>query len=135
MSDWITTFWLPDQPPRKSNSRKVVRIRGRTRVIKSAKARAWTARALAEMRSIGNLQLGSADRPLRIVFEVFYETRRPDLSVELVLDAIEKAGVISNDRHVYEYTAHKFFSRERPGVLVSIGYLEDNRETAPNPIQ
>jgi len=45
MTDWLTSFWLPGQPPRKSNSRKVVRIRGRTRVIKSAKARAWTARA------------------------------------------------------------------------------------------
>ncbi len=85
------------------------------------------------MRSIGNLQLGSADRPLRIVFEVFYETRRPDLSVELVLDAIEKAGVISNDRHVYEYTARKFFSKDMPGVLVYIGYLEEghNREKDP----
>jgi Holliday junction resolvase RusA-like endonuclease len=124
MSDWITSFWLPGQPPRKSNSRMVVRNRGRTRVIKSAEARAWTQRALLAIPPDLQLELGSADKPLRILFEVFYESRRPDLSVELVLDALEKADVISNDRHVYEYTAKKLFSRDLPGVLVHIGYLE-----------
>jgi Holliday junction resolvase RusA-like endonuclease len=127
MSNWIVSFWLPGQPPRKSNSRKVVRIRGQTRVIKSAQARAWVERSLLSIPEEAKLGLGSAQQPLRILFEVFYETRRPDLSVELVLDVLERAGVISNDRHVYEYTARKLFSKELPGVLVHVGYLEVER--------
>lgn len=106
----------------------VVRNRGRTRVIKSAEARAWVQQSLLTIPPEAKLELGSAQRPLCILFEVFYETRQPDLSVELVLDTLEKAGVISNDRHVYEYTAKKYFSREMPGVLVHVGYLVEDRE-------
>jgi Holliday junction resolvase RusA-like endonuclease len=126
VSDWITSFWLPGQPPRKSNSRMVVRNRGRLRVIKSPEARGWVRQSISmigpELRILG---LGSADKPLRILFEVYYETRRPDLSVELILDTLEEAGVISNDRHVYEYTARKFFSKDMPGVMVHVGYMRE----------
>ena len=123
-ANWLLAFWLPGQPPRKSNSRMVVRNRGRTRVIKSDVARAWVDVALVSIPEEAKLGLGSADRPLKMLFECFYESKRPDLSVELVLDVLEKAGVISNDRHVYEYTARKLFSRDMPGVLVHVGYLE-----------
>jgi len=131
MADWVTTFWLPDQPPRKSNSRQVVRNRrtGKPMVIKSAEARAWVKCSLSAIPEEARLGLGSADRPLKMLFECFYESKRPDLSVELVLDVLERAGVISNDRHVYEYTAKKLFSRDMPGVLVHVGYLEDKNET------
>lgn len=127
MSNWLLCFWLPGQPPRKSNSRKIVTNprTGSPMVIKSLQARRWAQAAIADIGpELRHLKLGSAERPLRILFECFYETRRPDLSVELVLDVLERAGVISNDRHIYEYTARKFFSRERPGVLVHIGYLQ-----------
>ena len=127
MSDWLLSLWLPGQPPRKSNSRRVVQAGGRTRVIKSADALAWAERAIAAIPEEAKLGLGSADRPLRVLFECFYETRRPDLSVELVLDVLERAGVISNDRHVYEYTAKKLFSKDMPGVLVHVGYLEEGK--------
>ena len=132
-ANWLCSFWLPGQPPRKSNSRQVVRIHGRTRVIKSDDALRWSQHAIASLPpEVRELHLGSADRPVRILFECFYETRRPDLSVELVLDVLEKAGVISNDRHVYEYTAKKLFSRDMPGVLVHVGYLEGSGDTYGN---
>ena len=128
MNDKIVMFWLPGQPPRKSNSRRVVRHRGRTKVIKSPAALAWEAQALAAIAALDpglrELALGSAEHPIWIDFTVYYASRRPDLSVELILDTLQRAGVISDDRHVYEYHAHKHFSRDAPGVEVRIGYLD-----------
>lgn len=129
MDDWLVSFWLPGQPPRKSNSRMVVRDRrGRTRVIKSPEARAWVAEALARIVPEDRRELGSSERPLSIQFDCYYESRRPDLSVELVLDVLERAGVIANDRHVHAYTARKHFSKAHPGVWVKIGYLEESND-------
>jgi len=126
MDDKVVMFWLPGQPPRKSNSRMVVRNRGRTRVIKSAKARAWVAQSIAAIApSLRELGMGSAECPIWIDFRVYYESRRPDLSVELILDVLERAGVISNDRYVHQFSARKCFSKHKPGVMVRIGYLED----------
>ncbi len=116
----MISFFIHGQPPRKSNSRQVVRNRGKTRVIKSDKALAWVLSALAQIPHHAKQGIGSADRPIRATFHVYYETRRPDLSVELVLDTLQKAGVISDDRHVYEVHAFKWFSKERPGVQVEL---------------
>ena len=120
-------FWIDGQPPRKSNSRKIVRNArtGKPMVIKSAKARAWVEGALIQIPQEARLNLGSLDHPVGILFHVYYKTRRPDLSVELILDTIEKAGVIANDRYVYEYHAFKEFSKDRPGVQVTVYGLED----------
>lgn len=129
MPDWIVSLWLPGEPPRKSNSRMVVRNRrtGKPMVIKSPEARAWIERALLTIPPEDRRELGSADRPLWIEFDCYYETRRPDLSIELVMDALERADVISNDRHVYRLTARKHFSKDKPGVWVKVGYLEERR--------
>lgn len=128
MNDWVAMLWIPGQPPRKSNSRRIVRNHrtGHPMLIKSAEARSWAAQAIAGMSpQLRQLQLGSAERPLRIEFECVYESRRPDLSVELILDVLERAGVISNDRWVYQYTARKRFDKEHPGVRIGIAYLEE----------
>lgn len=116
----MITFFIHGQPPRKSNSRRVMRISGRVRVIKSEKALAWFNSALKQIPHHAKEGIGSAKYPIRATFHVYYETRRPDLSVELVLDALQKAGVISDDRHVYECHSYKWFSKERPGVCVEL---------------
>lgn len=122
----VVQFWLPGQPPRKSNSRQMAKRKskktGRTYLapIKSPEAQAWCESAAWDIPRGARLGLGSADAPLSIVFHVFYKTRKPDLSIELILDVLQKNGVISDDRHVYHYEAFKHFSKEYPGVFVQI---------------
>jgi len=113
---------ISGQPPRKSNSRRIVRDArsDRPRVIKSAKAIEWTLSALCQIPDDARLQVGSPDRPLAITFWVRYASRRPDLSVELILDTLQKAGVIADDRYVFETHAYKEIDRENPGVEVLI---------------
>lgn len=115
-------LYIAGQPPRKSNSRRIVTNRrtGKPMVIKSREARVWMKDAAKQIPASVRKQVGSAKHPLAITFRVRYASRRPDLSVELVLDLLEKAGVISNDRHVYEFHAYKEFDGDNPGVEILI---------------
>lgn len=114
------------QPPRKSNSRRIVRNR-RTNapmLIKSHDALAWSKAARLQVPAEARVGAGDRDHPLAITFWIRYASRRPDLSVELVLDLLEDAGVISNDRWVYETHAFKEIDPDHPGVEVLIEYAE-----------
>ena len=118
----MISFWIHGQPPRKSNGRQVVTNRrtGKPMLIKSPEALAWVDAALVQIPPEAKQGIGSAEHPVRATFYVYYETRRPDLSVELVLDTLQQAGVISDDRHVYEIHAHKWFDKDRPGVYCEL---------------
>ena len=113
---------ISGQPPRKSNSRQIVTNKrtGRPMVIKSAKARQWVRDAIVQIPTSAKRGIGSQEHPLAITFWVRYASRRSDLSIELVMDMLEKAGVISNDRHVYQFCAYKEFSKDDPGVEILV---------------
>jgi Holliday junction resolvase RusA-like endonuclease len=113
---------IQGQPPRKSNSRKIVR-HPRTQkpmIIKSAEARSWVESAGYQIPTSARQQVGSKDQPLAISFWVRYASRRPDLSVELILDTLQEYGVISDDRWVYEMHVYKEIDRDNPGVEILI---------------
>lgn len=124
-------LWIEGQPPRKSNSRRVVRIHGGKksdkgiRVIKSDNALQWVDAAIMLCPpSLRYLGMGDAKHPLEIWFTVYYSSKRPDLSIELILDALQEMGVISDDRHVYEYHARKQFDKHLQGVMVEIEQMD-----------
>jgi Holliday junction resolvase RusA-like endonuclease len=86
---------------------------------KSDAALQWVDDALRQIPGSARLGLGSKEQPLCISFWVRYASRRPDLSVELIMDVLQKAGVISDDRWVYETHAYKEIADD-PGVYVVI---------------
>ncbi len=89
-------------------------------VIKSKAARRWVADAIKQIPASAKLRVGSAKRPLMITCDVFYATRRPDLSIELIKDMLEKAGVVSDDRHIYQEHNYKHFDKLNPRVHIVI---------------
>jgi hypothetical protein len=106
------------QPPRKSNSRRLVRNKktGRQLVIKSRKALQWMEDAGWQIPADAKRKVGGPDQPLRIVFYVRYRTRLADLSTELIMDTLQKYGVIRGDRYVFEKAEQKIIDKEDPGV-------------------
>jgi Holliday junction resolvase RusA-like endonuclease len=124
----VISLWIEGQPPRKSNSRRIVvnRQTKKPMLIKSREALNWVKAAIDQVApELRELRMGSADKPLAIVFIVYYKTRRPDLSVELIMDMLQEAGVISDDRYVYETHAYKNFDPENPGVEIYVEYQDD----------
>lgn len=114
------SFWISGQPPRKSNSRRIVLGVNGPRLIKSQQALVWTKDAILQIPADARQGLGSADQPVSVTCHCYYESHRPDLSIELILDALQKAGVISDDRYVYQFHAFKHFSKTCPGVRVTV---------------
>ena len=85
------------------NSRRLVRNRrtGKPFSIKSADAERFVRDFVAQVPAkYRGLKLGSEEHPLRVSIVVYYPSLRSDLSLEIVYDALQLAGVISNDRWI-----------------------------------
>ena len=96
-------LWLSGQPPRKSNARVVYRhpTQGYPIIAKSEKAREWEEAALQEIPEEAKLKLGSLTKPVLAIFIVVLRNMRADLSVELVTDTLQRAGVLADDRYIW----------------------------------
>ena len=85
------------EPASKANSRKVVRIGGMSRLIKSKKALSYSDMFKQQCTPLGTLMAGD----LRVIMRIYYASRRPDLDESLILDLMQ--GLIyENDRQVKE---------------------------------
>jgi len=93
---------LYGEPASKANSRRLVRIGGRMRSIKSAKALSYVDEARAQIKPPPELFLG----PLAIEIRIHYASERPDLDPSLILDLLQ--GLIyANDRQIRQIVAVK----------------------------
>ena len=112
--------------PNKSNSRRLVPIRGRMRSIKAEDALsflirfAWAAKAGYQCALKGE-QLLHMLRPAMetrwsLTATVFQANVRRDLDIELLCDALQKSGVIPNDRAIWEKHAWRKIDKENPRV-------------------
>jgi Holliday junction resolvase RusA-like endonuclease len=89
-------------------------------LIKSKEALSWMKAAKMQIPASAKVGAGSPEQTLAITFWVRYASRRPDLSVELILDTLQKAGVIADDRYVFETHAFKEIDKSNPGVDILI---------------
>ena len=117
------TLTIHGQPPRKSNSRRIVRNRstGSPMSIKSKDALSYLESLAWQVRADQRLALGDKTHPLVVEGDIFYRTRfRADLSIELILDALQKAGVISDDRYVIHHNIRKRCDPHHPRSVLTI---------------
>jgi Holliday junction resolvase RusA-like endonuclease len=124
--DEVLTMEILGQPPRKSNSRRITKWGG---IIKSDEALQYVQDFILQAQYYGE-PLGNLNQDLRVDIAVWYKNRRPDLSIELILDCLEKAGVIKNDRYVREHHVYGFVDKENPRVHIKI-YTIGGERTPP----
>ena len=70
-----------------------------------------------------NLALGSTETPLRANVSVFYRSARSDLDTSLLYDCLQLAGVISNDRYIFEHHEWKHIDKLVPRIEVILEEL------------
>jgi Holliday junction resolvase RusA-like endonuclease len=58
--------------------------------------------------------------PVKLTVTVYYKTRRNDLDVGIVMDCLEREGVIKNDRQVEEIHAFKRWDKDNPRVEIEL---------------
>ena len=104
----------------KANSRRAVAGRTNagksfTRYIKSQSAMDFEQEALWQLKKIvGNKKPLQGNIALEVT--VFYQSKRPDLDISLLMDVLEKAGVYENDRQIHQIVATKMYDKENPRV-------------------
>lgn len=110
------------EPASKANSRRIVRFGSRVRSIKSKKALAYVeavARQVPELPAQEQLLA-----PIRMTAHVYYSTRRPDLDVSLILDALQ-GRVYRNDRAVREMHLYHHLDRDNPRAEIELEEIDE----------
>jgi Holliday junction resolvase RusA-like endonuclease len=123
MKRWRGT--ILGEPASKANSRRVVRVGGMVRVIKSRKALDYVEgleRQIAALPVEDQLMA-----PIRMTAHVYYSTRRPDLDVSLILDALQ-GRIYRNDRAVRERHLYHHLDRDNPRAELELEEIDDECE-------
>ncbi len=118
----LAQFDIDGRPPRKSNQRQLV-TRGRggkPMFIKSKAAREYMSNFSEKTPVKFKQKWGSLKDDLRVDIHVWYPDRRSDLSIELILDCLEKAEVIKNDRYIREQHVYGHVDKENPRISITL---------------
>lgn len=108
------------EPASKANSRKVVRIGGMSRLIKSSKALKYSDMFKRQCSPLATLMAGD----LRVIMRIYYASRRPDLDESLILDLMQ--GLIyENDRQVKEKHIYWGLDPEKPRTEIIVERIPD----------
>ena len=115
------TFCVLGEPASKSNSRRLVSIRGRPAFIKSKKA--------IEYLKLFDRQCPTLDEKftedVRVDMVIYYASRRPDLDESVILDAMQ-GKVYENDRQVKSKHIFWGLDRKRPRTIIRVSPLESS---------
>lgn len=123
-------FVIIGEPASKANSRQIVVIAGRPKVIKSEKARNYERDALLQIPAAAKLMLAGQ---LRATIRIWYASERPDLDESVILDVLQaktegtgkdrkviRRGVYLNDRQVREKHVFHGIDRIQPRAEIEI---------------
>lgn len=89
-------------------------------MLKHPKAQQFERDFLLQVRPEHRKELGSKARPLRVMVRVFYPSRRQDLDAELVMDLLQKAHVIMNDRYITEKHLYRELDPKNPRCEIEV---------------
>jgi Holliday junction resolvase RusA-like endonuclease len=97
------------EPASKANGRRVVRIGGISRSIKSKKALSYADAFLLQVKPVEPLLEGE----LAMTLHIYYASQRPDLDESLILDLLQ--GILyKNDRQVRERHVYHSIDKLNP---------------------
>lgn len=112
------TWIIKGEPASKANSRRVVRIGGLSRLIKSQKALTYIDVFKAQARPLKALVEGD----VRVSMIIHYASRRPDLDESLILDLLQGVAYL-NDRQVKEKHIYWALDKEDPRAEIIVDAL------------
>lgn len=113
----ICTGTILGHMPRKSNSRRIVVIDGKHKNIKSKAAILWMTAAVLQVQMVMRQQkVTQYTQPVALYADIYYRSERSDLSSELLMDCLEKADLIKNDRQIHHQSLTRYVDKYNPRV-------------------
>lgn len=124
MKEFLVSHTLNGQLPSLKNRRRLIPGKGgrKPMIIKSAEAMSYEAMFLASIPQEKRIGYGG---PVSLKVRVWYQSRRSDLSTELLMDLLQKAGIILNDRQVVHIESFKGLDPERPRVHFTVSPAQE----------
>jgi hypothetical protein len=111
-------WYITGEPASKANSRKIVLIGGRPRVIKGAKALEYEEIFRSQAVPIDPLLEGD----VKVTIFIHYASRRSDLDESLILDLLQGVAYV-NDRQVKEKHIIWGLDRDNPRAEIIVELL------------
>jgi len=115
---WDCDLTILGEPASKANSRRIVKIKGVTRVIRSAKALRYADRFKTQCPTLYPLLDHDGSR-LLVEMDIHYGSRRPDLDESLILDLLQDRAY-RNDRSVRAKIVRWHLDKENPHSRIRI---------------
>ena len=115
----VHSFTIQGEPASKSNSRRLVTIKGRPAFIKSKKARNYAKDFAMQCPVLNPMMEGY----LEVEMTVYYATRRPDLDESVILDCMQNK-IYKNDRQVKSKIVRWGLSRSNPRTEIEVRPLK-----------
>lgn len=105
--------------PSKSNCYKVITIGGHASIAKTPPLKKWEDSFFMQCGKYRGLEINSF---FEYHCKVFYPSMRTDLDnhCKIVLDAMQKAKVITNDNKCVKIVAEKFIDKDNPRIEFKI---------------
>jgi len=119
-NNWLAEFTAKGEPASKANSRRLVAIGGKPRVIKSRKALGYVDLLIYQCPIFDPL----LTEDLLIAIEIHYASRRPDLDESLILDILQ-GRIYKNDRQIKEKHIFWALDRDNPRAEIKIAALDN----------
>lgn len=115
-------FIIHGEPASKSNSRKLVTIKGRPAFIKSDKARKYVKQFEEQCPKMGDSMFLD---DVEVEMTVFYASRRPDLDESVILDCMQ-GFIYKNDRQVKRKIITWGLDKENPRSEITVRLMEQS---------
>jgi len=124
MPDLIASMTIFGQLPSLKNRRRLIPGRNNRRpmIIKSKDAMEYEQ---AFLMAIPQRMRVGYDGPVSVKVRVHYQSKRSDLSTELLFDLLQKSGIILNDNQIMHTEAWKGKDKENPRVHFSVYKFEE----------
>lgn len=109
---------IKGQIPSKSNSYRIITIRGHGSLAKTKAAKDYQESFLTQIREYRDLEISE----LTYVAKVYYDSRRPDLDghLKMVLDCLQRAHAIVNDNKVLRIVCDKYVDKQDPRIEIML---------------
>lgn len=107
------------QPPSKSNSYRIVTIKGHGSLAKTPALREYEKKFYLQCGAYRDMNI---DGFFRLEVDVYFHSNQPDLdnSLKCLLDCLQGCKAIKNDRLCTEIHARKFIDKNNPRIEFTI---------------
>ena len=113
------SFWILGEPASKANSRRMVVIGKKPRLIKSQKALDYCKTFAKQCPQLDDL----IEDDIVVHLHIFYASRRPDLDESVILDEMQ-GRIYKNDRQVKVKHVYWHIDRDNPRSHIRIEVME-----------